>query len=132
MITIIVTGSREYKDAYTMRRVFTEVKKEFGAFRLVHGNQRGADKLSEFICRSLGITDIQRYDANWDLYGKAAGPIRNREMIDKELTRGDCIIVIGFPLENSVGTYDCMNYAAENKLEIRCIEFADRKNISGT
>lgn len=129
---VIITGSREYKDLILMRRVFVELKKELGAFRLTHGDQRGADKLSEYIYTrppiALPSTLIRRYPARWDLYGNSAGPIRNRDMIDSELvlTRADNILVVAFPLENSVGTLDCMKYARENNLEVRVIGYENR------
>lgn len=57
-------------------------------------------------------------DADWDKYGKAAGPIRNGEMIDT-LMDGDPKeerLVVGFvhlPLEDSRGTYNCIAQAQE-------------------
>lgn len=133
MKTVIVTGSREYKDLHTMRAVFYNLKLEIGKFRLAHGDQRGADKLAEYVCKRppISITDIQPYPANWDKYGKSAGNIRNREMVDKELelTRAQDIIVIAFPLESSVGTYNCMRYAKEKQLEVRVIGIVDPKKL---
>lgn len=131
--TVIVTGSREYKDLHAMRAVFTELKKEIGKFRLAHGDARGADKLSEYVCKRppISITDIQPYKADWNLYGISAGPIRNREMINKELelTGAENIIVMAFPLENSIGTYDCMRYAHEKQLEVRVIGIVDPRKL---
>ena len=47
------------------------------------------------------------YNADWKQYGEAAGPIRNRNMIDDgRPTRG-----IFFRAKDSKGTADCLNYA---------------------
>lgn len=48
----------------------------------MHGNARGADKLAEKVALRLGLPKMKiwRFHADWDLYGAAAGPIRNRCM----------------------------------------------------
>lgn len=63
---------------------------------------RGADKLGEEIAELLGWT-IERYPADWNSYGKAAGMIRNQQMVD---TGAD--ICLAFPTSSSIGTWDCV------------------------
>jgi hypothetical protein len=46
---------------------------------VVHGAQRGADSMSGEIAQELGASTIPM-PAEWDAYGKAAGPIRNEQM----------------------------------------------------
>ncbi len=54
---------------------------------------------------------IERYAANWEKYGKAAGPIRNEEMAKK------CDFVICFWDGKSRGTKNMIECAKkENKL----------------
>jgi hypothetical protein len=48
---------------------------------VVSGGARGIDKLGETWARSRGIP-VRVFHANWDKHGKAAGPIRNREMAE--------------------------------------------------
>lgn len=124
MKTVIVTGSRDYRDAMKMHEVFSALINEIGIFRLAHGNARGADQLSEFVCRQHNITEIQRYDADWGNLGSYAGIERNERMLDTELelTARENIIVIAFPLPQSVGTYRMMEYALKNGVEVREIE----------
>lgn len=50
--------------------------------------------------------------ADWDTYGKAAGPIRNAEMI--ALGADLCI---GFPGPRSRGTWDCLEKATNAGIE---------------
>lgn len=69
-------------------------------FALIHGNARGADKLSDEWAKSRKISDISRYPADWDTHGKSAGPIRNRYM----LTDSEPHVIVAF--KGGAGTAD--------------------------
>lgn len=47
---------------------------------VIHGGGRGADTLAGIAAR-LGGFHVQVFYANWDRFGLAAGPIRNRKML---------------------------------------------------
>ncbi len=53
------------------------------------------------------------FKADWDTHGKAAGPIRNREMLDR---RPD--LLLAFWNGRSPGTKDCINQAVKMKIPI--------------
>ena len=46
---------------------------------IVHGNAQGADRIAAQEAEKAGML-IERHDAQWGTYGKAAGPIRNAHM----------------------------------------------------
>lgn len=122
MKTVIITGSREYRNARIITKVMRALYTELGNYKFRHGKAKGADTLGAFIYTNvLGLKDINEYPAQWDVYGKAAGPIRNRLMLDTEIENegNSSIIVIAFPLENSIGTYDMIEYAKECNVEVR-------------
>lgn len=48
--------------------------------QIISGNAKGIDKLGERYAKENGYK-LLLYPANWDKYGKKAGPIRNSEMI---------------------------------------------------
>ncbi len=53
---------------------------------LVHGGAKGADEYSQAVTKGLmklkgKDIEILTYRAQWDRYGKGAGPFRNRQMI---------------------------------------------------
>lgn len=55
-----------------------------------------------------------RMPAHWDLHGKAAGPIRNQDMVNRGAD-----ICLGFPGPPTLkpsGTEDCMNRAREARI----------------
>jgi hypothetical protein len=63
------------------------------------------------------------YHANWKRYGKTAGPIRNQEMLDSEITKTDILKVMAFPGGN--GTRDMIRRARKANLEVIVHTFAD-------
>jgi hypothetical protein len=65
---------------------------------IVCGGARGADAHAEHSALLLGLISEVHY-ANWNKYGKAAGPIRNQAMLDSGIDK-----VIAF--DGGPGTLD--------------------------
>ena len=74
------------------------------SFRLLSGGCRGADQLGERFAKEAGL-EIERYMPEWEKYGRAAGPLRNKRMIDH------CDAVICFWDGKSKGTASLIRYA---------------------
>lgn len=80
--------------------------------RLVHGAARGVDSLCADIARARGWEPVP-FRADWTRFGKAAGVIRNQQMLDANPAID---IVVAFPAlkvgsmlplrEQSRGTWD--------------------------
>ena len=115
---ILVTGDRNWTNVLRVREVLATLPPDTV---LVHGAARGADTIAETVAKSLGFT-ILRYPAQWKKFGRPAGPIRNREMLDKNK---DIDIVIGFhnDIENSKGTKDMLDYAKSRGK--RCVLYTE-------
>ena len=91
---ILVCGGRDFSNATLMKETLKEYFKEPSDV-LIHGCAKGADQLSESIVYEISpdlstIPSIQRYPADWKKYGKVAGAIRNKQMLDEG--KPDCII----------------------------------------
>lgn len=83
---------------------------------IIEGGSKGADSLAREIADNRGY-QVNEYKANWKKYGKAAGPIRNREMIDKENPQ----IVIAFhdcKPGTQCGTQNTIDYAISKKIRV--------------
>ena len=68
----------------TLHRIQLEEDVEVNRFQNVHfilGGARGVDKVVEKYCVKNNITHTV-FEAEWDLYGKRAGYIRNKVMAD--------------------------------------------------
>ena len=86
---ILITGSRNWDDEETIRTALTQTLWQgTGPFRdsnatpvLVSGAcPTGADAIAEKCWRNWQLP-IERHRADWGKYGRAAGPIRNQEMV---------------------------------------------------
>jgi hypothetical protein len=72
----IIAGSRGFRD----KELLQSVMEEFNQItEVVSGGAKGADHIGEWWAIENNIP-IKRFIPNWDLYGRAAGPIRNGEM----------------------------------------------------
>ena len=60
--------------------------------QLIHGGARGADSMAGEWAKERKIECIA-YEAKWALEGRAAGPIRNKRMLDEGLPD----LVVAFP-----------------------------------
>lgn len=112
MKRIIVTGGRRYHDTATIRRVLEEYH-QTPPPTLVHGGAPGAD--SEAACVGYLLEWIvEAHPADWQRYGRAAGPIRNQQMVDSGAD-----LVIAFP--GGRGTADMVRRARAAGIPVRVI-----------
>jgi len=72
---LLVCGGRDFADF----RLMFDVLDALNPRTVGHGAQRGADYLAGTWCLTRGVPAIP-HPALWHLYGRAAGPIRNRAM----------------------------------------------------
>ena len=110
---IVVTGSRDWDDVETVEETLSEFPE--GTI-LIHGNARGLDKIAAAIGEKRGF-DVRAFHADWSRHGRAAGPIRNRDMLEQEP-----YIVLAFPLPDSKGTVNCMNQARDMGICVRVVK----------
>jgi YspA, cpYpsA-related SLOG family len=77
---ILVTGSRTWTDARAIRHELAEMWGDGSAVLVTGAYSRGADMLAERCWRAWGGT-VERHPADWARHGRAAGPLRNAEMV---------------------------------------------------
>lgn len=110
---ILVCGSRNFKD-YELLKVTLDKHK---ITTIIEGEARGADTLSRIYGERLGI-DVRPFPALWSLHGKAAGPIRNAQM----LAEGKPDLVIAFRFPNSRGTQNMIDQAQKAGIPVEIID----------
>ena len=85
---VIVAGGRDFKNYYLLCKVLNNFHKENKITEVVCGGARGADSLGEQWAKEHNIL-VKYFPADWDVYGAAAGYIRNQAMAEY----GDYLIV---------------------------------------
>ena len=90
---VLVCGGRNYDDYNTMATFLSALQVDRAPFSVViHGDARGADTLSDTYARRHNIP-VLAFPADWKQHGTAAGPIRNRRMLEE----GKPDLVVAFP-----------------------------------
>lgn len=109
---VLVCGSRTFTHDRAVIAFLDGLACEVGARHLtvIHGGcPSGADSFaSRWISQTIARSRI--YDAQWEKHGKAAGPIRNQQMLDDAKPE----LVLAFvdkPLAESKGTADMVRRA---------------------
>jgi len=110
---IIITGGRRYRDTATIRRVLEEYH-QTPPPTLVHGGAAGADSEAAYVAGYLLEWHVEAHPADWQRHGRAAGPIRNQQMVDSGAD-----LVIAFP--GGRGTADLIRRARAAGIPVRVI-----------
>jgi len=80
-VKILVTGSRDFTD-YDLLKTQLDYTLSYETVILIHGGQRGADKLASRWCKENPRVYEIELPAKWALLGKPAGMARNRVMAE--------------------------------------------------
>lgn len=78
---VLVCGGRDFGDEAFVNRILTEQHRVIAFTHLIHGAAPGADRLAGSWARKNGVQEVS-CPAQWDSFGKGAGPIRNRRMLE--------------------------------------------------
>ena len=116
---VIIAGGRDFNDYTLLKTKCDNILAETALtdkIVVVSGAARGADSLGERYAREQGY-DVQRFPANWERDGKAAGPVRNTQMANS----ADALIA--FWDGKSHGTKSMINIAKAKGLFVRVINY---------
>jgi len=116
---LAIIGSRTFNDQKRFDKWIAEAIDLWGMpDEVVSGGARGADRLGEKWACANGI-EVTIYLPDWIKHGKAAGPIRNRDIISRATH------VLAFPSHRGKGTQHSISLAkkdASKKLIINWID----------
>lgn len=112
---VVVAGCRDYNNYVEAKEYIdfciSKIKKEHTLI-FISGGCRGADMLGERYAIENGY-EIERYPAEWEKYGRSAGPKRNMKMAEI------ADFVICFWDGESRGTKSMIDYAKQIDKPIR-------------
>lgn len=112
---VIIAGGRHFDDYELLARTcdrYLSNKSKTADIVVVSGTCSGADLLGERYAMKRGYS-IDRYPPDWETFGDAAGPIRNRQMANV----ADALIA--FHDGKSRGTKNMIKEAEKRKLLVR-------------
>jgi len=112
---ILVCGDRRWTD-YGM--IWKELVERLPIELVIHGGARGADALAGRAARELGIP-VSEFPAEWSRYGRAAGPIRNRRMLDEG--KPDLVLAFHNDINRSLGTRNMVRQAVEAGVPVEVV-----------
>ena len=109
---VLVCGGRNYDDDVKVYQVldWVNANKDFIDV-IISGHAKGADTLGEWYAKDRKL-EVEVYRAYWNKYGRAAGMIRNQQMLDK----GKPDLVVAFP--GGRGTAGMMRIARAAGVEV--------------
>lgn len=108
---VLVCGGRDYGDAAVLGRFLDALHHERAFSTLIEGGARGADRLARRWAQSRGV-QVVTYPAQWDAFGKRAGFLRNRQMLEE----GRPDMVVAFP--GGRGTLSMVMLAVEASVPV--------------
>ncbi len=113
-VYVIIAGSRVYSNYEEAKEYILSCLEEMNngdPITILSGGCKGADLLGERFAKENGFP-VKRYLPDWKQFGRAAGPIRNKQMV------AVCHKVICFWDGNSKGTESLIQYAKEAKKKV--------------
>lgn len=112
-MNVLVTGSRKWTDFEAIYERLSKLPKDTV---IIEGGANGADILAGTAACSLKLKRIV-VRADWDSFGKGAGAIRNRMMLGMDID-----LVLGFRINNSAGTTDCIDEAQRRGIPVEVLD----------
>lgn len=93
---VLICGDRNWSNFQIIKDKLRVLSLKYEIEYVIEGEAKGADTLGRIAATQLMI-QVLRFPAKWGTYGRAAGPIRNQQMLDE----GKPTIVL--ELHNAVG-----------------------------
>lgn len=110
-MNVLICGGRSYDNVKHFEEVMNALDKRHRFALVVHGGATGADTMARTWANSLGI-DQSVYLPDWEKYGRAAGPIRNQQMLEGQ----PIDLVVAFP--GGRGTADMVRRAKAKNITV--------------
>lgn len=109
---MLICGSRRYQNAAAIERY---VKSLPAGTVVIHGGAPGADTLAGLYAKRHGLA-VKVFPADWSRYGRGAGMVRNRQMLEE----GRPTEVVAFVADptNSPGTANTVLQALARGLPV--------------
>ena len=112
---LLVCGDRNWNDYGLIKQHINQL---LNVEVIIEGDARGADKLAGEVATELKI-ELLKIPAKWGLYKRAAGPIRNIEMLNSG--KPDFVLAFHDDIEKSKGTKHMISIALKASIPVYVI-----------
>ena len=107
---VLVCGSRDWTDIGAIIEALAQLPL---ISTVIHGDCRGADRMAGKIAAEMGHV-VEAFPADWTHHGRAAGPLRNSDMI---ATKPDAVLAFSHDAFKG-GTGDCVRKAHHARIPV--------------
>jgi|SRR6267378_286271 len=115
---ILVCGDRNWTDYELIVQTLQGLGR--GPHRIIDGMARGADSMGHRAAMILWPREAHmRFAAQWQNYGRGAGPIRNLKMLKEGLP--ELVLAFHDAIERSKGTAHMLKIAREAEVPVRLV-----------
>ena len=127
MTRCIIAGSRNFTDYQILEKNVMRVFELEHIFKpqIISGHARGTDMLGELFAHEHYL-DLKTFPAQWEKYGKSAGPIRNNDMAT--YASEETGMLIAFWDGKSKGTHNMIDTAKKHGLTVYVIDINNKEN----
>ena len=116
MFRVIIAGSRNFNDYEYLKKYMDFLLQNKKEVVILCGEARGADSLGKRYAQERGFP-VQSFPADWQRFGRAAGPLRNRQM---SACADACVV---FWVGGSAGSANMIEEARRAGLALRVRRF---------
>jgi hypothetical protein len=123
-LALLICGDRKWEKRAPIQREVAKLMDEYTIVTVIHGACKGADTIGGEVSETLRLP-VEEFPADWEQYGKAAGPIRNSFMLKRLLkVPADKKLVLAFHpcLRFSKGTVNMVRMSRNAGVEVKVIE----------
>lgn len=117
---ILVTGSRDWTDVHLIIKALCESihakglrPDDFPEVTVVHGGAKGADRIAGYYAQNVFMKE-EYHPADWNQYGKSAGYVRNKHMVNLGAD-----VCLAFIKNNSKGATMCAGLAEKAGIPVQ-------------
>lgn len=112
---VLCCGDRNWTDREVIRQELLKLPPDTV---IIEGEARGADRISREVAVEMGL-QIMPFPADWTRYGRAAGPIRNHQMLVE--AQPQLVLAFHNNIENSKGTKNMVSIARAAHVIVKII-----------
>lgn len=106
----LICGSRRWPKVGPVEVTIAGLRHFHPDLTIIHGAARGADIMADVSANALDVP-VEVYPADWETWGRAAGPLRNMQMLERG--RPDVVMAFTDEIDSSRGTLDMADRASE-------------------